>query len=237
MVEKRKERAQMDHETRTDSPSRILVVDDHPIMRCALRRMLGAQGDLAVVGEAADGQRAVDLCRRLHPDLVLMDVKMPRMDGLEATRKIKKDSPRTIVLVLSASDDPHDLSEALKAGASGYALKGAPIAHTIDAVRKVLAGESALEQGLSTRLLMHLMEEAPKEEGPQEEPSLQALTLRETEVLRLTARGYTNVHIAHALCISVSTVKKHLRSVVSKLGVSDRTQAAVRAVELGVLTE
>lgn len=228
----------MDHEIRKDSPSRIVVVDDHPIMRRALRRMLGAQDDLEVVGEAADGQRAVELCRRLYPDLVLMDVRMPKMDGLEATRRIKRERPRTIVLVLSASDDPQDLSEALKAGASGYALKGAPIAHTIDAVRKVLAGESALEQGVSTRLLMHLMEEAPKEEEPQkEEPLREALTLHETEVLRLTARGYTNVHIARALCISVSTVKKHLRSVVSKLGVSGRTQAAVRAVELGVLTE
>lgn len=228
----------MDHEIRKDSPSRIVVVDDHPIMRRALRRMLGAQDDLEVVGEAADGQRAVELCRRLYPDLVLMDVRMPKMDGLEATRRIKRECPRTIVLVLSASDDPHDLSEALKAGASGYALKAAPIAHTIDAVRKVLAGESALEQGVSTRLLMHLMEEAPKEEEPQkEEPLREALTLHETEVLRLTALGYTNVHIARALCISVSTVKKHLRSVVSKLGVSGRTQAAVRAVELGVLTK
>jgi DNA-binding NarL/FixJ family response regulator len=144
----------MDHETRIDRPSRIVVVDDHPIMRSALRRMLDAQGALTVVGEAADGQSAVELCHRLYPDLVLMDVRMPKMDGLEATRRIRRECPRIIVLILSASDDPHDLSEALKAGASGYALKGAPIAHTIDAVRKVLAGESALEQGASTRLLM-----------------------------------------------------------------------------------
>ena len=228
----------MDHKPPLDAPSRVVVVDDHPLMRCALRQMLSAQADLEVIGEAADGQEAVELCRRLHPDLVLMDVRMPRMDGLESTREIKRELPRTIVLILTASADTDDLSEALKAGAAGYVLKGAPITQTLDAIRKVLAGESPLVQDLSTRLLMHLIEEAPRKERPQQEESLRGtLTPREIKVLRLTARGYTNQKIAHALGISVSTVKKHLRGVVSKLGVSDRTQAAVRAVELGVLAE
>jgi DNA-binding NarL/FixJ family response regulator len=221
-----------------DTASRIVVVDDHPLMRCALRQMLGTQADLEVVGEADDGQQAVELCRRLHPDLVLMDVRMPRMDGLEATRQIKMTLPRTIVLVLTASDYTDDLSEALEAGAAGYILKTAPTTQTLDAVRKVLAGESPLEQDLSTRLLMHLMEKAPRKERPQKVESLRGtLTPRELKVLTLIARGYTNQKIAHALGISVSTVKKHLRGVISKLGVSDRTQAAVRAVELGVLAE
>ena len=226
----------MDHETRTDSPSRIVVVDDHPLLRFALRQMLGTQADLEVVGEAADGQQAVELCRCLYPDLVLMDVRMPKMDGLEATRKIKRELPRTIVLVLTASDYPHDLSEALKAGAAGYILKAAPTTQTLEAIRKVLAGESPFDQEVSTRLLMQLGKQAPRKERPQKEESLRGtLTPREIKVLTLIARGYTNQKIAHALGISASTVKKHLRGVISKLGVSDRTQAAVRAVELGVL--
>src|SRR5829696_5831414 len=195
----------MDHKPPLDAPSRVVVVDDHPLMRCALRQMLSAQADLEVIGEAADGQEAVELCRRLHPDLVLMDVRMPRMDGLESTREIKRELPRTIVLILTASADTDDLSEALKAGAAGYVLKGAPITQTLDAIRKVLAGESPLEQGLSMRLLMHLMEQAPKkEERAHKEESLHdPLTPREIKVLRLTARGYTNQKIAHALGISV----------------------------------
>ena len=229
----------MDHKPPLDAPSRVVVVDDHPLMRCALSQMLSTQADLEVIGEAADGQEAVELCRRLHPDLVLMDVRMPRMDGLESTREIKRELPRTIVLVLTASDYPHDLSEALKAGAAGYVLKGAPTTETLDAIRKVLAGESPLDQDISTRLLRQLIEEAPKErrQVPNDDPLRGALTPREIEVLQLTARGYTNQQIARALLISVSTVKKHLRSVVSKLGVSDRTQATVRALELGVLAE
>ena len=228
----------MDHKPPLGTTTSIVVVDDHPLMRCALRQMLRTQADLEVVGEAADGREAVELCRRLQPDLVLMDVSMPRMDGLEATRQIKRELPRTIVLILTASDYPHDLSEALKAGAAGYVLKEAPTTDTLSAVRKVLAGEAPLEQDVSTRLLMHLMEDAPKsEERPQQGSLRDSLTPREIDVLRLTARGFTNQQMAHALRISVSTVKKHLRGVVSKLGVSDRTQAAVRAVELGVLAK
>jgi DNA-binding NarL/FixJ family response regulator len=228
----------MDHKPPLDAASRIVVVDDHPLMRSALGEMLSTQADLEVVGEAADGREAVELCRRLHPDLVLMDVLMPRMDGLEATRRIKREQPRIIVLILTASDYPHDLSEALKAGAAGYILKTAPTTDNLDAIRKVLAEESALDQQLSTRMLMQLRKQAPRNERPQKEESLRGeLTPREIEVLRLMAQGYTNKQIAYALSISMSTVKKHLRGVVSKLGVSDRTQAAVRAVELGVLAE
>ena len=220
------------------TPLRIVLADDHPLLRDALRRTLDAQPDLEVVGEASDGQEVVKLCRRLRPDLVLMDVRMPRMDGLEATRVIKKDFPRTIVLVLTASNWPYDLSEALKAGAAGYVLKGAPIPEIIDAVHKVKVGEFPLNQEVATRLLMQLVEEVPKEERTHKEESLpESLTPREADVLRLMARGRTNQQIAHDLLISVSTAKKHVRSVISTLGVSDRTQAAVRAVELGMLAE
>jgi DNA-binding NarL/FixJ family response regulator len=221
-----------------DTPLRIVLADDHPLVRDALRRTLDTQPDMDVVGEASDGQEAVELCISLRPDLVLMDVRMPNLDGLEATRQIKKEVPGTIVLILTASDWPYDLSEALKAGAAGYMLKVAPIPETIDAVRKVAAGESPLNQELAAQLLRRLVEDVPKGRRiPEGDPLLESLTPREAEMLRLMTRGYTNQQLARNLHISVSTVKKHVRSVISKLGVSDRTQAAVRAVELGLLAE
>jgi NarL family two-component system response regulator LiaR len=217
--------------------SRIVVADDHPLIRHALTSTIDEQPDLQTVGEATDGLEAVELCRRLKPELVLMDVLMPKMDGLEATRKIKRDSPRTSVLVLTASEDPNHLSEALKAGAAGYVQKEATTTETIEAVRKVLEGESSLDQEVATRLLKRLMEDPEQESNGRAKgesvPGL--LSARESEVLGLVARGCTNRQIARSLLISVSTVKKHVRNVICKLGVSDRTQAAVRAVELGAL--
>ncbi len=227
----------MDQEPRLGGiPARIVVADDHPLWRSALRQTLCVQADLEVVGEAVDGQEAVELCRRFRPDLVLMDVSMPRMDGLEATQQIKSELPRTIVLVLSASEEVNSLTRSLEAGAAGYILKTSPPKQIIEAVRKALAGESPLNPELATRLLMQLMDKAPKKAASEEESlRLRSLSVREGEVLRLMARGYTNQQIARELFLSVSTVKKHARSIISKLGVSDRTQAAVRAIELGVL--
>jgi NarL family two-component system response regulator LiaR len=231
---------QMDRESRSGgTPSRIVVADDHPLMREALTRTLDEQPDLEAIGEAADGPGAVKLCRRSQPELVLMDVMMPGMDGLEATRQIKEELPRTIVLVLTAIEDPILLSEALKAGAAGYVLKRATTTEILGAVRKVLDGESPLDQQIATRLLLQLMEEERQEQNgiPKIEARPGLLSPRETEVLRLVAGGYTNQQIARDLLISVSTVKKHVRNVISKLGASDRTQAAVRAIELGLLAE
>jgi DNA-binding NarL/FixJ family response regulator len=219
------------------SPSRIVVADDHPLIREALTRTIDEQPDLEAIGVATDGLEALELCRRFQPELVLMDVLMPNMDGLEATRKIKRDSPRTSVLVLTASEDPNHLSEALKAGAAGYVQKEAATQETIGAVRKVLEGESSLDQEVATRLLKRLMDDPePEPNGRAKGESLpELLSNRESEVLGLVSRGCTNQQIARKLLISVSTVKKHVRNVISKLGVSDRTQAAVRAVELGAL--
>jgi DNA-binding NarL/FixJ family response regulator len=195
------------------------------------------QPDLEAVAEASDGLEALEHCRRLQPELVLMDVLMPKMDGLEATRRIKKDVPRTSVLVLTAAQDPIYLSEALKAGAAGYVQKGATTQQTIDALRKVLEGESSVDQEVATQLLKRLVDEPkpePNGRAKGESPS-GLLSVRESEVVGLVAGGYTNQQMARELLISVSTVKKHVRNAICKLGVSDRTQAAVRAVELGVL--
>jgi DNA-binding NarL/FixJ family response regulator len=234
------------------SPARVIIAVDHPLFREALRRLLSGRRGLELVGEAPDGADALELCRRLRPDLVLMDVRMPRMDGLTATRAIKREFPRTIVLVLTALEDSEHLLEALRAGASGYIVKDAAPKQIAESIRRVLIGESPLNQEVGRRLLMRLIEEAPKEETPEEgcasssrrrleegagPSALESLTPREFEVLRLMARGKTNQEISKELFVSVSTVKKHVRHVVSKLGVSDRVQAAVRAIELGLRPE
>ena len=236
--------------TQSASPSRILVADDHPLFRGALEQVVGGQPDLEVVGEAVDGKEALELCRRLQPDLVLMDMSMPRMDGIEATRTIKGECPRTIVLMLTASMDLDHLAEAIKAGAAGYILKSAHLPHIVDAIRGALSGESSLNQGMAMELLKRVFNEAPRcEEGPAVDtsqrgsdnqrwhPLLEKLSQREVEVLGLLARGRTNQEIARNLLVSVSTVKKHVQHVIAKLRVSDRTQAAVRAIELGLRPE
>jgi DNA-binding NarL/FixJ family response regulator len=223
-------------------PSRIIVVDDHPLFRSAIRHILEEYSDLEVVGEAANGQEAVELCRRLRPELVLMDLKMPVMDGVAATGAIKKEFPDTLVLVLTAVDESVGLSNSLEAGAAGYVLKDAPVGRITDAVRRVLAGETPLNEELAMRLLMSLMnrgtqkQKEPLGERGRSRPD-DSLTPREIEILRLVVRGQTNQQISRNLLISVSTVKRHLRHISAKLRVCDRVQAAVRAVELGLLDE
>lgn len=232
------------------SPARLLIADDHPLAREGLRAMLAGEPDLEVIGEATDGEEALELCCLLSPDLVLMDVQMPRMDGLEASRAIKSECPATSILVITTHESQDYLLEAIKSGAAGYILKEATKAQLVDAVRKVLSGESPLNSELAIRLLRRLTEQLEREEElaasafrrlPEECPeslSLGLLTPREVEVLRLLAQGQTNREIARELSIALSTVKNHVQHIITKLEVSDRTQAAVRAVELGLfLTE
>jgi DNA-binding NarL/FixJ family response regulator len=214
------------------SQARLLIVDDHELARAGLRSMLAGERDLEVVGEAADGHQALAVCRRLRPDLVLMDVRLPDLDGLAATRAIKQELARTSVIIVTMHENPDYLLEAIKAGAAGYVLKGATRRELLATVRRVLGGESVLQPDVATQLLRRLAIEA---QGPAAVPKGQ-LTPREHEVLRLVARGQTNQEIADALTLSVSTVKTHLEHIIAKLEVSDRTQAAVRAIELGLLS-
>jgi len=221
-------------------PARIIVADDHALLRSGIRSMLAGEPGLEVVGEAADGLEALELCRRLRADLVLMDVRMPKMDGLAATRAIKEEFPRTSVVMVTMHDDPDYLFEAVIAGAAGYVLKGATPDQLTEAVRQVLNGEFQLDQRLTVDLLRSMAErqrsDPPLAAGSTPEPPLEPLTPRETEILQLLARGATNPQIARELVVSPGTVKNHVRHIITKLGVSDRTQAAVKAVELGLLT-
>ena len=194
--------------------------------------MLRERPDLVVVGEAANGWEAVKLCRRLRPDLVLMDLSMPEMDGFEATREIKREFPSTIVLVLTALEEPDYLLEALKAGASGYVLKHMSSQQIVGALRRVLEGECALNQEVAMQLLMRLIEEKQQTKRAAPKPSLSIpLSPREMEVLDLLVQGKSNQQIARELSISVSTVKNHVHRIITKLGVSDRVQAAILAIE------
>ncbi len=217
--------------------ARLLLVDDHDLVREGIRAVLEGEPDLLVVGEAANGREAVELCKELRPDLVLMDVRMPEMDGLAATRAIKEELPQTSVVMVTMHESPDYLLEAIKAGAAGYILKDAEGERLVGAVRRTLNGESPLDEGLAMRLLRSLVREEERSSRPAQGPPAPALTAQELEVLRLLALGQTNREIARSILSSVSTVKAHVRSTISKLGVSDRTQAAVRAVELGVLAE
>jgi DNA-binding NarL/FixJ family response regulator len=220
-----------------DETKRLVLADDHHLLRRGFRSLLSSEPGLEVVGEASTGLEAIELCRSLAPDLILMDVRMPEMDGITATRRIKDEQPGVSVLIVTMHENPDYLLEALDAGAAGYVLKDAPAERLINAVHRTLDGESPLNQELATRLLRQLAEEkldTPSHTPPKHhEPLEDALTPRETEVLGLLTTGQTNQQIAQTLTISKGTAKVHVERIIRKLGVSDRTQAAVRALELG----
>jgi DNA-binding NarL/FixJ family response regulator len=221
---------------------RLLIVDDHALARAGLQNMLASDPDLEVVAEASDGKEALALCRTLSPDLVLMDVRMPEMDGLAATRAIKSEYPGISVVIVTMYVEPDYLLGALRAGAAGYVLKEATRSELIDAIRKVLEGESPLDQDLANELLLRLARDTEDQEAESLFAKSRAATLpdtltaREKEVLKFLARGLKNSQIAERLSLSPGTVKIHVQHIISKMGVSDRTQAAVRAVESGFLS-
>jgi DNA-binding NarL/FixJ family response regulator len=209
--------------------ARLVIVDDHDLVRAGVRTLLSGERGLEIVGEAATGRAAVALCRRVRPDLVLMDIRMPDLDGLAATRAIKRESPETSVILFTMYEHPDYLIEALKSGAAGFLLKGASKQELVTTVHQVLAGEAVLRPDLVVQFLRQLSGR------PAEAGAVARLTKRERDVLRLIALGHTNREIADILTLTVSTVKTHVEHLIDKLEVSDRTQAAVRAIERGVV--
>ena len=209
----------------------VLIADDEALVRGGFRAMLDAQPDIEVVGEAADGQQALELARTLRPAVVLMDIRMPRLDGLEATRRLLAVEGSSRVLVLTTFDRDLYVYEALKAGASGFLLKDTPPERLADAVRTVAAGEALLAPAITRRLIAdHVRGPRPGTDLP---PELAALTQRETDVLRLVAHGASNAEIAERLVVSRATVKSHVAGILAKLGVRDRIQAVVVCYETG----
>ena len=214
----------------------VLVVDDQALLRTAFSSLIGAEEDLEVVGEAADGRQAVELAASLAPDIVVMDVRMPVMDGIEATRQITADRAATAprVLILTTFDLDEYVFEALRAGASGFALKSRPLDELLSAIRTVAAGEALLAPSVTRRLIAHFAEGAtvPRRTARH----LDELTEREREVLSLVARGLSNAELAGTLHVSLPTVKTHVSRILTKLGARDRTQLVVLAYESGLVT-
>lgn len=217
---------------------RVIIVDDQAMVRAGFAALLSAQADIDVVGEAPDGRRGVEVSRSTHPDVVLMDVRMPEMDGLAAARALL-DPPvgvvhRPKVLMLTTFDVDDYVYEALRAGASGFLLKDAPPADLISAVRVVAAGEALLAPSVTRRLIADFAQQRP---APRKDPSLRlkGLTPRETEVLELIAKGLSNQEIAARLVLAEQTVKTHIGRVLSKLGLRDRAQAVIFAYESGLV--
>jgi NarL family two-component system response regulator LiaR len=207
---------------------RVVVADDHPVVRQGLRTFLATQEGIAVVGEARDGAEALTTVRELAPDVVLLDLVMPGIDGVAAIARLTAESPDTKVLVLTSFPDDDKLLAAIQAGAAGYLLKDVAPAELANAVRAVARGEAALSSRPAARLLREYAQG-----GPQSSPA--ALTAREQEVLALVGRGLANKQIARELSIAEKTVKTHVSHVLSKLGLADRTQAALYAVRVGLV--
>ena len=203
---------------------RLLIADDHPVVRDGLRNMLMGVADFEVVGEAATGAEAVLMVERLEPDVVLMDLRMPQMDGVAATADIRDRFPDTHVLVLTTYDTDADILRAVEAGATGYLLKDAVREHLYTAIRSAARGETALAPAVASRLV-----------GRMRVPAEEALTAREIEVLALVSKGASNAAIASELFISEATVKTHLIHIFGKLAVDDRTAAVVAALERGII--
>lgn len=205
---------------------RIVVADDHPIVRSGIVGLLSLDEGLEVVGEASDGVEAVELAHALHPDVVLMDLRMPRLTGAEATARLASELPDVRVLVLTTYESDDDILGAIEAGASGYLLKAAPQEEIVAGIRSVAGGRTVLAPSIAATLVTRMR--ATPEARPQLSP-------RELEVLRLVAAGGSNPTIAKTLFIGEATVKTHLLHVFEKLGVSDRTRAVTLALELGLL--
>jgi DNA-binding NarL/FixJ family response regulator len=216
---------------------RILLVDDQALFREGLRILLSVQRDFEVVGEATNGQEALQLVAQLHPAVVLMDLRMPVLDGVAATRRLSAEAPDCRVIVLTTFDDDEYVFEGLRAGAVGYLLKDVPSEKLVEAIRAAARGESFLQPSVAAKVVAEFtrLSNNTHPTGLPAQPLVEALSERELEILRRVAAGDSNKEIATTLVITEGTVKNHLTNILSKLGVRDRTQAALKAKELGLI--
>jgi DNA-binding NarL/FixJ family response regulator len=213
------------------TPLRVVIADDQPMMRAGFKSVLESAGDITVVGEAENGEEAVSLARAQRPDVVLMDIRMPVMDGIEATRRL----PDQRVLILTTFGLDEYIIDALRAGASGFLLKDAPTNDVLAAVRAVAAGDAVLSAAVTRQLLDQVGRRLPAAVS-RDAHGLAGLTDREEEVLRMLAAGLSNAEIAAAMVVSEATVKSHVSRILSKLGLRDRVQAVIYAYETGLIT-
>jgi DNA-binding NarL/FixJ family response regulator len=209
---------------------RVLIADDHPLFREGMRGRLDRVADIEVVGEAASGGEAVELARKLESDVILMDIKMPDMNGIEATREILRTSPQVGVLVLTMFEDDDSVFAAMRAGAKGYLLKDSGGEGVVHAIRAVASGEAVFGPGVAERIMGFFS--APRQSVPQR--AFPELTEREAEVLSLVAKGMSNQEICQQLFVSLKTVRNHVSNILLKLQVADRAQAVIRAREAGI---
>jgi len=216
---------------------KVLLVDDHPVVREGLHTMLGTVPDIEVVAEAGDGFEAIEKVKEHRPDVVLMDLRMPNLDGLEATRRIKSQFPSTAVIVLTVYDNDAYVVDAVRAGAGGYVLKDASKDLLVHTIRAVSSGATLIRTNLLHRAISSLVDSksARQKSGISTTPGLAVLTPREQEVLKLVAEGRTNKDIGKELSITEDTVKKHMQNIIAKLNASGRTEAAMKATRAGII--
>ncbi|MFI6028905.1 response regulator [Amycolatopsis magusensis] len=217
------------------SPVRVLLVDDQALFREALATLLAIRDDIEVVGEAGTGEEALRRTAELNPDVVLMDLRMPVLDGIAATRRLRAEQPGVQVIALTTFDDDEDVFAALRAGALGYLLKDVSSAQLVDAVLAAARGESVLQPSVAAKVVARFAQLPDADPEPRPQPLVVPLSDRELEVLRLLADGHSNREIAASLFLAEGTVKNHVTNVLAKLSARDRTQAALRARALGLL--
>ena len=214
---------------------RVLIVDDQMLMRQGLQTLLDLENDIQVVGQASDGTEAVAIVAQTKPDVVLMDVRMPRLNGVEATRQIRGQTPQTQVIILTTFDDDEYVFEGLRAGAMGYLLKDVSAEDLTDAIRRVARGEALIQPSIARKVVSEFARLGAETKKTEANVLLDPLSERELEILKLIAQGMSNREIAATLFITEGTAKNHISNILSKLGVRDRTQAVLRAQELGLV--
>ncbi len=219
------------------SSIRVLLADDQALFRRGINAVLTSEPDIEIVAEADNGASAVEFAIEHAPDVVLMDVRMPGVNGIEAARAIKSASPSTAILMLTISDEEDDLYEAIKAGANGYLLKEVSVATVAEAIRSVMQGETSLSPSMASKLLLEFNALREREERSSQSQAVSPLTQREVEVLRHVSQGHTNRQIAETLKISDNTVKNHVRNILEKLHLHDRMEAAMYAIEARILSQ